>query len=36
MWVYKITANGRVLPIAGNFIFARPELLHGFFDKVKY
>ncbi len=34
MKVFCMTANERVLPMGGNFIFVRPEPLHGFLIKL--
>ena len=30
----RVTHNGQVLPMVGNFIFVRPELLPGFLIKL--
>ena len=34
MMVVRIAANEQVLPMVGNFIFVRPELLPGFLIKL--
>jgi hypothetical protein len=31
---FKVAANGQVLPMVGNYIFVRPELLPGFLIKL--